>query len=378
MLCRYDAGALKSLDIFSVHGFPVGLIQCESNFLGIVDPYKSTCVGSGGWANIIEKYRKAKAYCERPFEIRHRGRESEIVPIREEWIGDHPNGRDAKERRNVDLRCDDAAQAQLPPAALDAVLTDPPYFGNVQYAELMDFCYVWLRRLAGGEADVFRRPSTRNPQELTGNEDMGRGLDHFAHGLSSVFQRMAKALRPGAPFAFTYHHNDLAAYYPVAVAILDAGLTCSASLPCPAEMGASIHISGTGSSIIDTVFVCRSTGAVPRRWLADSMEGVAELVKEDLARLRAGNVRPTRGDTKCIAYGHLIRLAVWNLRKTWNPSAEITKRLAAVATWIQAFGGWSGIEGYLGGAEDIALAGPLFSLREEQGQYGVIDAEVSF
>ena len=35
MLCRYDAMVLKSLDIFSVHGFPVGLIQCESNLLGI-------------------------------------------------------------------------------------------------------------------------------------------------------------------------------------------------------------------------------------------------------------------------------------------------------------------------------------------------------
>jgi len=33
LLCRYDTRALKSLDIFSVHGFPVGLIQCESNFV---------------------------------------------------------------------------------------------------------------------------------------------------------------------------------------------------------------------------------------------------------------------------------------------------------------------------------------------------------
>src|SRR5262245_57170396 len=31
--------------------------------------------------------------------------------------------------------------------SLDAVFTDPPYFDNVQYAELMDFCDVWLRRL---------------------------------------------------------------------------------------------------------------------------------------------------------------------------------------------------------------------------------------
>ena len=33
MLCRYDTTALKSLDIFSIHGFPVGLIACESNLL---------------------------------------------------------------------------------------------------------------------------------------------------------------------------------------------------------------------------------------------------------------------------------------------------------------------------------------------------------
>jgi hypothetical protein len=118
---------------------------------------------------------------------------------------------------------------------------------------------------------------------------------------------MANALKPGAPLAFTYHHNDLAAYYPIAVAILDAGLTCSASLPCPGEMGASIHINGTGSSIIDTVFVCRSTGSVPRKWVVDSIEGVADLIKEDLAKLRAGNVKLTVGDARCIGYGHLVR-----------------------------------------------------------------------
>ena len=56
---------------------------------------------------------------------------------------------------------------------------------------------------------------------------------------------MAKALKPGAPLAFTYHHNKIGAYYAVGIAILDAGLTCSVSLPCPAEMAGSIHIRGT-------------------------------------------------------------------------------------------------------------------------------------
>jgi len=63
--------ALKSLDVFSIHGFPVGNIQCESNLLGTNG--KLTAIGSGGWLNIIEKFARAKSYCIKPFEFRHHG-----------------------------------------------------------------------------------------------------------------------------------------------------------------------------------------------------------------------------------------------------------------------------------------------------------------
>jgi len=378
MLCRYDTRALKSLDIFSVHGFPVGLIQCESNLLGIMESGRNMCVGSGGWTNIIEKFKKAKAYCDNPFEVRHHGRRKQVIPIDKEWIGDHSNGSGSGHLRTVNLLCQDAAISSLPDNSLDAVFTDPPYFGNVQYAELMDFCYVWLKRLVG-QTFQFKAVSTRNADELTGNMDMGRDLDHFTEGLSAVFRRMSKALKPGAPLAFTYHHNKIEAYYPVAVAILDAGLTCSASLPCPAEMGASIHINGTGSSIIDTVFVCRSTGVMQRKWLADSPEDVARIVKEDLARLRAGNVKPTSGDIRCITYGHLIRLAIWSLRNKWDKNRPTASRLADVADWLQHFGGRNEVEKFIG--IDTAATTkdmPLPAVHENVAEYGSEYADVSF
>ena len=88
MLCRYDAYALKSLDIFSVHGFPVGLIECESNLLGIVNQRTGNNVGSGGWSNIVEKFLKAKQYGDHPFEIDHTQGRKVQIPIRGEWIGE--------------------------------------------------------------------------------------------------------------------------------------------------------------------------------------------------------------------------------------------------------------------------------------------------
>lgn len=376
MLCRYDTMALKSLDVFSVHGFPVGLIQCESNLLGVSG--KTSAVGSGGWLNIIDKFAKAKAYCERPFEVRYQGGRKIQIPIKEERIGDRRNGTGPVETKRVTLECADASVVNFSGTKFDAILTDPPYFRNVQYAELMDFCYVWLRKLIRATHPEFAPLTTRHANELTGNVNMGRTLEHFTEGMSRVFCMMARALKPGSPLAFTYHHNRLDAYFPVAVAMLDSALVCSASLPCPAEMGASIHINGTTSSIIDTVFVCRSTGRFPRRWLAPDAATLARVVREDLALLTQGGVSPTQGDTRCIVFGHLIRLAVWNLRKTWKANRAVGTRMGTVSHWIEDFGGVEAVLKELGEDFTKAQATQQWLLSEVAPSYRTRANEISF
>ena len=198
----------------------------------------------------------------------------------------------------------------------------------------MDFCYVWLRRLVGAEAEGFENQSTRSAKELTGNVTQDRGIEHFTEGLASVYCAMSRALKPGAPLAFTFHHNRLEAYYAVGVAILDASLVCSATLPCPAEMGGSIHIYGTGSSIVDTVFVCRSEGVVRRSHIFRTPFELIEIVGNELNQLRKAGVKPTAGDIRCIVYGHLTRIGIWNLRKSWDISAPTSERLKRFAETI--------------------------------------------
>lgn len=321
MLCRYDTMALKSLDIFSIHGFPVGLVQCESNLLGITNG-SGMNRGSGGWTNIIEKYARAKRYCDAPFEVRQIGTRKSTVPIKGEWIGEHmPHERS----RDVVIHCASSTTAVIPSASLDAVFTDPPYFGNVQYGELMDFCYAWLRQLVGEEAEGFDRISTRSPAELTGNITEERGLVEFASGLSAAYLNAARALKPGAPFVFTFHHNKLEAYQTIGVAVLDAGLTCTQALPCPAEMSGSIHIHGTGSSIVDTVFVCRDLAEHQNAIRLDHLEA---LIMVELGKLEAAGMRLTQGDIRCITYGHLTRLAVLTLYPEWDNEAAMPAKLS--------------------------------------------------
>jgi len=327
MLCRYDTMALKSLDVFSIHGFPVGYVQVESNLLGIRNG-KALPVGSGGWVNIVDKYVRAKRYCTDPFEVAFEGKRKLTLPVRGEWIGERNPERPAAHERRVDIRCASATDTELPPLSLDAVFTDPPYYGMVQYGELMQFCYVWLRKLMGGNFPGLELLTTRHADELTGNETAERGLAHFAEGLANVYMRMTHALKPGAPLVFTYHHNQQDAYLAVGMAILDAGLTCSASLPCPAEMGGSIHIHGTGSSIVDTVFVCRQSGTTPRSGLFNDAGGLVRIMSGDLAELRAAGMKPTAGDIRCTAFGHITRMAIWQLRPSWDGTLPTGDKLS--------------------------------------------------
>ena len=317
MLCRYDTYALKCQDIFSIHGFPVGLVQCENNLLGIPK------VGAGAFRHFVEKYLRAKQYCEAPFETQMDGKRKKVVPIpgeriRAEIVRHFP----VEDERQAQIAASPATAMPLAPGSLDGVFTDPPYFANVQYAELIDFNYVWLRQALQDEFPEFRPSTTRSSNELTGNVTLGKGIEHFTGGLSAVFRHYAAALKPGAPFVFTYHHNDPSAYVAVVVAILDAGLDCTATLPAAAEMSASLHILGTKSSVLDSIFVCRHVNTAP---LAHA--DVRDLLEQDAALMAAAEVKVSQGDIRCLASGHIARVAINELRGGWDSGAALSNRM---------------------------------------------------
>jgi hypothetical protein len=221
MLCRYDRQALKPTDVFAVHGFPVPRVSCEPALLG------TRGVGSGGFRHALAKYERAKAWCREPYETvpggsrnRHVSTAPEtLTPVLVDDTAQLPEHGAALLRRAA-LTFED-----LVANSLDLVLTDPPYYANVQYAELMDFCYAWMRRLAP-DTPFFDVARTKTEQDAVGSADgVNVSLVEFTSRLAEVYCAAASALKPGGAFIFTYHHNELAADAPLVVACLDAGLT---------------------------------------------------------------------------------------------------------------------------------------------------------
>jgi hypothetical protein len=332
-------------------------------------------VGAGGFRHFVEKYDRAKAFCERPFEtVKRNGGRKTIVAVEGERIAARlvSNLGDLHGQRSTLLKAGSIDDEDLGQNRFDGIFTDPPYFDNVQYAELMDFCYAWLRPLLRDEFPEFAQLTTRSLQELTGNTTLGRDLAHFTKGLSRVFSSAAAALRPDAPFVFTYHHNDVEAYVPVVVSVLDAGLVCTATLPCPAEMTASLHINGTASSIVDTIVVCRRRNVIdkPRvgratlsRWLSD-----------DRQKLFRGSVQCTQGDLYCLALGHLARAAISSLHGDWNRSWEVGEKMATAQRQLKDLANKCELDAVVNEVLGTRLAGEqlLLGFRESL-EAGVLD-----
>lgn len=323
MVCRYDLHALKCQDIFSVHGYPVGLVQCENNVVG------TSRIGGGGWVHFIEKYVRAKEYGEAPFETVWRGkRKVRRVTPGERIAATFVSRTGLSGSRKALLHLGSVETLKLPAASVDAVLTDPPYFDNVQYAELIDFCYVWLRRLQASR--LFSSETTRDSRELTGNHTEARTLATFTAGLASVFSEAAHALKPGGLFAFTYHHNNLGAYASVAVALLDAGLIPTEALVCPSEMRASLHIHGTESSTMDTIFVCRKPP-----WSDPGDFATVAFGLDQLESLRGVGLKPGIGDRRCLALGIATVRAIRALAAGWPLSALLDHKLARAKAAVE-------------------------------------------
>jgi hypothetical protein len=349
-----------------VHGFPVGLFQCENNVIGIPG------VGSGGFRHVLEKYIKAKAYCQAPFEKvkkrkvliegeriaatftppkQHPARGNLAEALGNAWgegnargsgtgTGTGTTARPNRREQLARLVCTSATSLRVEPESVDAVFTDPPYYDNVQYAELIDFCYVWLRRLVRGVGDGFDTTTTRAAEELTGNRTGGRGIDDFCRNLSRSFCRASEALKRGGLFVFTYHHNSLDAYVPVVISLLDAGLVATACFPCPAEMAASIHIARTKSSVMDAIVCARTPGPGVVPFAYDGNE-LAQLLEEQTDQLASAGVTASGDDRRCMSYGLSAVAAVTALASRWRQRASVMGKITMVRKKLEVIVGES-------------------------------------
>jgi putative DNA methylase len=152
------------------------------------------------------------------------------------------------------------------------IATDPPYFGQIGYADLADYFYVWHRRaLRSVHPELFSTIETPKDDELIAipyrhNGDMDAAYRYFMAGFTEAFAKLVTASRADLPILVVYAHRQeetedegltSSAWDAMLEAVLAAGLGVVGTWPIHGTRDARMISIGTNALASYVVMVCR-------------------------------------------------------------------------------------------------------------------------
>ncbi len=158
------------------------------------------------------------------------------------------------------------------PGNIEAIVTDPPYYDAIPYADLMDFFYVWLRRSLYGlspEIDVaFQEPLSpkwdheQNDGELIDDSsrfggDKQKSKANYEDGMARVFQACYKSLNPDGRLVLVFAHKHPDAWETLVAALIRAGFVVDGSWPIQTEMGNRTRALSSAALASSVWLVCK-------------------------------------------------------------------------------------------------------------------------
>jgi adenine-specific DNA methylase len=297
LLCEYHRKNHYVYNLFRKHAFPATLNPCENNPWG-------ARFGTGTFKNFFKKTVKVKDYAYNPYEIYIDTEGStQRIPMKQQIVADVTYDLTSTIRNNeqkVELYCHSSSHIDLLDESVDLVITDPPYYDNVQYAELADFYYVWLRLGLKDKYPWFESEYSPKGDEIVKNIKRGKDSESFQKALSGVFKEISRVLKRDGIFIFTFHHRQFKAWISLIQSLIEQNFVITSIYPVHSEMKTSTQIRGTASVGIDVIFVCRKllTPPLTKPWdqilsevkaeINEKLEILEDLSDEDLYVLRMG------------------------------------------------------------------------------------------
>jgi adenine-specific DNA methylase len=158
-------------------------------------------------------------------------------------------------------------QATIEDDSIFNITVDPPYYDNVQYAELSDFFYVWLKRSVGHLfPEFFTDELTNKDDEAVANparfEGIGKSKKELAkqdyeRKMLAAFREMHRVLHPDGCLTVMFTHKKVEAWDTLATALINAGFTIQASWPVHTESEHSLHQAKKNAASSTILLACR-------------------------------------------------------------------------------------------------------------------------
>ena len=216
-------------------------------------------------------------------------------------------------------------------ASVDAVIFDPPYHNNVNYAELSDFFYVWLKRTAGYAlpADgLFVEQLTDKVNEaiasparfkaLPGSPGPRATADYQAK-MDNIFAECHRVLKKDRGIMVVmFTHKTTAAWNAMTLGLIESGFNITRAWPVKTEAESSLSIRDKAAARSTILLVCRPVDPEERRpqtWNRVAAE-IQAAVRADAARLAELDLNIV--DLYTAAYGTALQV----ISENWGAARE--------------------------------------------------------
>ncbi|NJN12010.1 MAG: DUF1156 domain-containing protein [Richelia sp. RM1_1_1] len=200
----------------------------------------------------------------------------------------------------------------IPNNSVDAVITDPPYYSTIQYAELSDFFYVWQKRTLGDIfPELFYLELTDKDREAVANpsrfRNMGISPEELANQdyeakMAMAFSEYHRVLRDDGVMTVQFNHKDSGAWDVLAKSLIDAGFEITASWAVSTENPQNLHQAQKNAVSSTVLLVCRKRNPeAEQAWWDDVRIDIRNIVFEKAPEIEKSLTADSRPDADKVA-----------------------------------------------------------------------------
>lgn len=202
--------------------------------------------------------------------------------------------------------------------SVDLVCMDPPYYNNVQYAELSDFFYVWQKRtLHDLYPSLFSRRLTDKQSEAVANpvRDGNSKASKIAYEtlMAEIFTECRRVMKKDAIMTVMFTHKSQDAWEALTRSLIDSGFIITASVPVESESTVDLHHKNMAAAVSSVFLSCRkrlTTESEPSLWSGFGGAGVQNQVRQAVAEgledFRKLDLNPV--DEMVASYGRALQV----------------------------------------------------------------------